>query len=219
MKTFEGRNHYEVLEVPWDADLNAIERAYHKALDIYKEDSLVTYSLFSEEQRADLLHAIDAAFHTLSDEQKRAAYNQMLIDSGRIDASVFQDPPGQNQPETLRDAPSPIQHRDLNAWVKQKSKDETIKQLIDDVVAKDMISGSDLKQLREAFDIEIAQIFKITRISKTTLAMIEDNQFDSLPADVFLKSFLKSYAQILQIDPQPIVEGYFKYRALAGRSG
>jgi cytoskeletal protein RodZ len=42
------------------------------------------------------------------------------------------------------------------------------------------------------------------------LTMIEENQYDSLPAEVFLKSFLKSYAEILQIDSYRVVEGYLK---------
>ena len=120
--------------------------AYREALEIYGENSLVTYELFSDEQRGDLLQAIDEAYHTLTDESKRAAYNQMLVHSGLADPSIFarktEKPP--SAPPTR---PAPVKHRDLQAWVKQKSKEEEIKQLTAEILGKDIVAGSDLKRL------------------------------------------------------------------------
>ena len=56
---------------------------------MYEEESVATYSLFSEDQREALLQAIETAFDTLVDADKRAAYNQMLIDSGQVDGDLF----------------------------------------------------------------------------------------------------------------------------------
>ena len=111
----------------------------------------------------------------------------------------------------------PPQSRDIRTWVKTKYKEEEIQRMADQVVGKDLVSGMDLKRLREALEVDISEIFQMTRISKTTIAKIEENEFSSLPAEVFLKSFLKSYAEILQIDPQHVIEGYFKYMALSDR--
>jgi hypothetical protein len=204
------------LKLPFDADASAIQRAYREALEIYGENSLVTYELFSDEQRGDLLQAIDEAYHTLADESKRAAYNQMLVHAGLADPSIFarktEKPP--SAPPTR---PAPVKHRDLQAWVKQKSKEEEIKQLTAEILGKDIVAGSDLKRLREALEVEIGEIYEITRISASTIRAIEANQVNDLPAEVFLKSFLKALAQILQIDPQRTAEGYLKYVALAKR--
>jgi curved DNA-binding protein CbpA len=215
MKTFENQNYYEILKLPFDADTGAIQRAYREALEIYGENSLVTYALFSDEQRGDLLQAIDEAYHTLMDDTKRATYNQMLVHSGLADTSVFTRKI--EKPPAAPPRPAPVKHRDLQAWVKQKSKEEEIKQLSAEILGKDMVAGNDLKRLREALGIEISEIYEITRISSSTLKLIEANQLNDLPAEVFLKSFLKSLAQILQIDPQRTVEGYLKYLALAKR--
>jgi curved DNA-binding protein CbpA len=216
MKTFDDQNYYEILKLPFDADGSAIQRAYREALEIYGDNSLVTYALFSDEQRADLLQAIDEAFHTLMDESKRATYNQMLVRSGLADASAFARKI--EKPPTYAPAsPAPIKHRDLSAWVKQRSKEEEIKQLSSEILGKDRVSGDDLKRMREALGIEIAEIYELTRISATTLKAIESNQSDALPAEVFLKSFLRSLAQILQMDSQRVVEGYLKYLSLAKR--
>lgn len=215
MKTFENQNYYEILKLPFDADASAIQRAYREALEIYGENSLVTYALFSDEQRGDLLQAIDEAYHTLMDESKRASYNQMLVHAGLADPSIFARKT--EKPPAAPAKPAPMKHRDLQAWVKQKSKEEPIQQLVAETLGKDLVAGDDLKRLREALGIEIGEIYEITRISSSTLRNIEANQVNDLPAEVFLKSFLKSLAQIFQVDPQRVVDGYLKYLALAKR--
>ena len=214
MKTFEGKNYYEILEIPYNARIADIKQAYEDAIEMYDENSLVTYELFPDEQRNALLQIIDEAFHTLANENKRAAYNHMLISSGQVEAQQF--------PKELKDLPAPLHeadvnsmHRDLKNWVKQKSKESNIIQLTTELLSKSLVSGEDLRQLREALGISIAEIFEQTRISKITLESIEENRYADLPAKIFLKSFLKSYAKILEIDAQPIVEGYLKHMELS----
>ena len=77
-----------------------------------------------------------------------------------------------------------------------------------------MISGAALKQLREAYGIEIPEIYAITKISGDTLKRIEANQYDHLPAEIYLKQFLTTYADLLQIDSRHVVQGYLKRMAL-----
>lgn len=209
MKTFEEKNYYEILEIPYNTGTADIKQAYENAIEMYDENSLVTYELFPDEQRKALLQVIDEAFHTLANEDKRAAYNHMLISSGQVDAQQF--------PQKFTDLPAPPHeadanpvHRDLKNWVKQKSKESNISQITTELLSKSLVSGEDLRQLREALGISIAEIFEQTRISKITLESIEQDRYSDLPAQIFLKSFLKSYAEILQIDAQHVAEGYLK---------
>lgn len=215
MKKFNHLNYYEILKIPVDADADTIQRAYREALETYDKDSLITYSLFSDEERTDLLQSIDEAFHTLIDQDRREVYNRTLIGSGPVNAAPA-------EPRVLKAARTPAEspmresrHRDISTWVKKRSQDENIKLLIDEVLDADAISGHHLKKLREALDIELSEIFELTRISISTLTMIEDNQYQNLPADIFLRAFLKSYAEILQIDPHRVVQGYMKSKASA----
>jgi cytoskeletal protein RodZ len=67
-----------------------------------------------------------------------------------------------------------------------------------------------LKKLRKTVGIELSEIDVVTKISVIVLRSIEENQLENLPADIYLKNFLKSYAEILQIDSQRIVDGYLK---------
>ncbi len=212
MKTFEGENYYQILQVCANAGTVEIRRAYRDALAIYEEESIVTYSLFSTEQRAVLLQAIEKAFDTLINADKRAAYNQMLIDTGQMDASLFsrQD---QRKLAAYSDTQSTSKEKSLNQWVQKKANAPEIKRLIEQIMSEELLSGLQLKQLREAFGIEFSEIYAITKIRSTILNMIEADQFDELPAQIYLKQFLKAYAEILQIDPGHVVEGYLKFMA------
>ena len=68
MKTFEGENYYQILQLAVNASAIEIRRAYREALAIYEEESIATYSLFSARQREVLLQAIEKAFDSLIDE-------------------------------------------------------------------------------------------------------------------------------------------------------
>lgn len=213
MRAFEGKNFYEILNLPLSAGLAEIEQAYADALEMYEEDALATYALFTDEQRNNLLQAIEEAFHTLANEEKRADYNRILISTGEAEAAIFSSQPQDSaRKQQDRLSPKPAEHADAT---ERNSKEEKVMELTDTISEKDLVSGEDLKQLREAKGIDHSEIYQRTRISRTTLERIEQNQYEDLPAEIFLRSFLKSYAEILQIDPKHIVDGYLKHKALS----
>ena len=214
MKTFEGENYYQILQLAVNASAIEIRRAYREALAIYEEESIATYSLFSARQREVLLQAIEKAFDNLIDEDKRAAYNQMLIDSGQVDAAAFsrQD---QRKLAAYSDALRTSNEKSLNQWVQKKSDAPEIREILEEIQSKELLSGLELKRLREAFGIEISEIYNITKISSTVLNMIEANQFEELPAEIYLRQFLKAYAEIFHIDSRHVVDGYLKFMAQA----
>ena len=80
MRNFEELNFYEILEISIDASPFKIKRAYKNALEVYGKESLLTYSLFSEEERANILGRIEHAYNTLIDKSKRSAYDASLSD-------------------------------------------------------------------------------------------------------------------------------------------
>ena len=78
MKKFDELNYYEVLEISFDASASEVEIAYKNALSIYNEDSLLTYSLFMNDEREGVLKKIEEAYYTLNDTSRREAYNATL---------------------------------------------------------------------------------------------------------------------------------------------
>ncbi|MGB6009686.1 MAG: helix-turn-helix domain-containing protein [Desulfobacterales bacterium] len=210
MKYFDGLNYYEILKIPENSSFLEIKQAYRDAVSIYSEDSLVTYSLFSTDEREKILKIIEAAFLTLIDGNQRAAYDRILVDSGQSDTTFIS---GQSQKKS-----DPVFHPGKAANDDQLAADATKniqadeeKQLSDEILSKSSVSGKDLKKLREALGVEIHEIHSLTRISVSVLNAIEENRLESLPPDTYLRNFLKLYAEVLQIDPLKIVDGYFKH--------
>jgi len=80
MNKFEELNYYEILEIPVNASSFEIRRAYRNAVEVYSDHSLLTYSLFSAEERVNILKKLEDAYNTLIDRTKRTAYDASLSD-------------------------------------------------------------------------------------------------------------------------------------------
>ncbi len=210
MRYFDGLNYYKILKIPENSSFLEIKQAYRDAVSIYGEDSLATYSLFSTDEREQILKAIEEAFITLIDGNKRAAYDKMIVDSGQSD-TTFISGQSQKQSEPVYHPGKAASGVPLTAAATKKNQTDEKKQLSDEILSKSSVSGNDLKTLREALGVEIHEIHSLTRISVSVLNAIEEHQLESLPPDTYLRNFLKLYAEVLQIDPLKIVDGYFKH--------
>lgn len=208
MKSLDSLNYYEILKISVNASFIEIKRAYRDVLSIYDEDSFATYSLFPDGERDNILKVIEKAFLTLIDENKRAAYDRMLVDSGQLDMSAVRKE--QKKPTPLFRTNDVTNVDNLAARVRKKSKEKEVEKLANEILSKDLISGSDLIELRKAVGVELSEIDVVTKISVSVLKSIEEDQFENLPSDIYLKNFLKSYAEVLQIDSQKIVDGYLE---------
>jgi curved DNA-binding protein CbpA len=217
MKKFGELNYYEILKIPMTSSYFEIKQAYKDALSLYNEDSIVTYSLFSKEERDKIIEDIENALSTLTDDQKRAAYDQMLVDSGQVE-TLIPSVEKQYASSPLSPTLESVNEKHLYSRVKEKLLTEDLKTLSDDILLKECLSGDDLKRLRNAVGVKFKEIQYITKISTSVLKAIEENRFEELPPDIYLKSFLRSYAKILQINPQQVIDGYLKTIALAKKA-
>ena len=66
--------------------------------------------------------------------------------------------------------------------------------------------GDTLREARERRGLTIEQAAQETRISPRFLEALEAEEFDALPAPVYVRGFLRSYANYLRIDPQPLLD-------------
>jgi curved DNA-binding protein CbpA len=89
MKSIDRLNYYEILQIPINASAVEIKQAYRDALSIYDEEAMATYSLFSNNERDTIVKAIETAYLTLIDENKRATYDRMLVETGQINESII----------------------------------------------------------------------------------------------------------------------------------
>jgi len=72
------------------------------------------------------------------------------------------------------------------------------------------VSGEEIKRQRENKGISLDEIKEKTKIGKFTLKLIEENAYSSLPAPVYLKSFLRQIAAIIGLDPDRTASGYIQ---------
>jgi DnaJ-class molecular chaperone len=209
MKKYEELNLYETLEIPIGASPFEISQAYKDALSIYNEDSLITYSFFHDDERDLILKKIEKAFLTLIDPKKRANYDKMLVRSGEADESILTKKE-RKKPISLFQTNHP-KNKDLHLKkIRKKVATKNTKKLSKEFFTSDVISGNDLRSLRESVGIDLREIFEVTRINVPILKSIEENEFEKLPPIIYLKNFLKSYSDIFELDSTMIIDGYIK---------
>lgn len=78
MKHIEQQTHYELLEVPVTASTDQILDAYARAMETYAPDSIAVYTLVDPEQLESLRQRLAQALDTLSELEKRLAYDRQI---------------------------------------------------------------------------------------------------------------------------------------------
>ncbi len=68
--------------------------------------------------------------------------------------------------------------------------------------------GEYLKKERELRDITLEKIGSITRICTRYLHALENDDYTSIPAEVFVRGFLRAYAKCVGLAPNEIISQY-----------
>ncbi|HSD29410.1 MAG TPA: helix-turn-helix domain-containing protein [Vicinamibacteria bacterium] len=71
-----------------------------------------------------------------------------------------------------------------------------------------VLTGADLRRIREARGISLRHIAVVTKIGVRHLEYLEADRFASLPAPVYLRGFLQAYARLVGIDPRRAADAY-----------
>ncbi|MBT8493554.1 MAG: helix-turn-helix domain-containing protein [Deltaproteobacteria bacterium] len=71
-----------------------------------------------------------------------------------------------------------------------------------------VVFGTSLRERREERELSLENIATTTRIPMRSLEALEHGRFSELPADVFVRGFLRSYARCVGLDPDATVKRY-----------
>ena len=190
MKRIEEQTYYEILEVSPTATIKEIQMAYERAKETFHSDSLAVYSLFSEEEIHKIQATIEEAHRVLIDEALRKHYDQSHFQtSGK---EKWDRPP--EEQGISKEKKDSLSFSDLS---------------FDD--SEVVYRGKTLKQIRERMGVDLKIISAETKINVKILEWIEEENEEKLPTLVYLKGFLRSYAQSLGLDPQKVIEGYLEF--------
>lgn len=72
--------------------------------------------------------------------------------------------------------------------------------------------GEQLKNIRSTGRITLSEVSRETKIPVKYLEMIEEGRYEALPPDVYVKGFLRGYAEFLGADPKKIINLYQRER-------
>jgi len=180
---------YEVLGVTRTASDEEVRRAYKSQREVYASGSIATSSLLDAEQLRTAQARLEEAYDTLLDAMRRRAY----------DLSTFADSstPAQSaakRPTRAADAELEI----LRAEIAREIGPDT------------EFSGSTLRKVREAQGIELAEISERTKIGRLHLAALEEETWEALPAEVYVRGFLVELAKFLRLDPAQVQRTYLR---------
>lgn len=217
MKPYPKQTYYEILDIPTDASPSAINHAYGEAFELYRDDSMAAYSFFSDSERKEMLARLEEAYLTLINPGSRSSYDRSLMEMGVMEEeNRYHDHSKRVMP--VYDIRRKKTHYAWLSKVPVADKSGVAENVclsgnpsIQEILQKDRLTGQDLKRIRTTLGLTLADIFLQTRIAVGILEAIEDDWFDHLPPAVYLKSFLKLYAQCLQIDANTVVHAYMKH--------
>jgi transcriptional regulator with XRE-family HTH domain len=208
MKGLESENWYVLLGVDPGASSFEINHAYKELQQLYREDSLASYSFFSKKERIDILARLEEAYSVLMDEEKRAEYDRGLVERGMPSEEI----PFQEDRMIFRGLST---SRQFTQHALLTIRDElkvvaSSNPAVQEILGRDILSGRELKGIRDELKVSLEAISEMTKIRRVFLRALEEDEIEKIPSQMFLKSFLKAYAQCLGLDPDQVVSRYLK---------
>lgn len=206
------KNYYDILEVSINASQDEIKESYLRAKNAYSQDSLALYSLMSKEECENILKKLDEAYSIISDPNKRIAYDQAR--GIKKDLSNPLEATLNHKPMATRHSPAPninappqniakiVATNKFNLDYKKSPEFEQ------EIEQTNEFSGELLKKIREYKNVDIIRMAEMTKVSKTYLSKIEDEEFDNLPALVYVRGFVYQYAKCLKLNPDLVATSY-----------
>lgn len=77
--------------------------------------------------------------------------------------------------------------------------------------------GRQLQQARLAAKLSLEDVARSLQLSPTRLRALEADDYDRLPAPTYVRGYLRGYAQLLGLPPQPLIEDFNRSAAASRR--
>lgn len=216
----EKKNYYEVLEVETNANPQQIENAYIRSRNAYSGDSVALYSLMTKDECDSILGQIEEAYSVLGFPEKRREYDRLRgfnqsgmktpVKMEKIHTvhSIEDRPKDEIQYENFGSNLIEAKVSKLTAQKKFGLEYEENSEMEGKIRDCNDYSGKFLKEIREYKNVAIDRMAEMTRISKTHITAIENEDVSKLPADVYVRGYVYQYAKVLKLDPDRVASSY-----------
>ena len=203
MRELLEQDHYEVLESKRSATSQDLSRAYRVVRSAYEGDSIALYSVFGEAEAGAILERIDEAYYVLSDQSTRAAYDLLLEEKEAAKVESF--PVGSVDEAPKVDLPEAEEQRDFS---EPRMEIEAREEAEEFDAEGGGFDGSTLRRARLRAGVDLEEISEITKVSMTNLRNIEDQNFEDLPANVYIRGFVMAYATTIGLEATQVAADY-----------
>ena len=175
-------DYYEFLGVSMHASDQELSSAFQSVRQMYSSENTDIHNYFSQPEIMHLQRLIDEAYSILYNPLKRATYNEVLK---------------KRLPEKYGSIPLP-----------RKEFDPQFK---NQILQKDKFDGLFLKQIRQHLEYSQSELSGITRIKGCYIEALENNDFENLPAPVFVRGFIAQISKVFGLDDQKICQSYMSF--------
>jgi len=76
------------------------------------------------------------------------------------------------------------------------------------MIEQGLTLGQYLQKQRQEQKISLESVARVTRVSLANLQALEEDAFHLLPAETFIRGFLRSYAKYIHLDPAEVLAVY-----------
>ena len=217
----EKKNYYDVLEIEPNANPNQIENAYIRARNAYSGDSVALYSLMTKDECSAILSQIEEAYSVLGFPEKRREYDRLrgFNQSGFAPiASSVEKPHSLSASDEKKHESIQYENFGSNLIEAKVSKLTAQKKFgleyeenaeFDRKIADcTEYTGSFLKEIREYKNVSMDRMMEMTRIGRTHLTAIENDDVTKLPAEVYTRGYVYQYAKVLKLNPDLVAQSY-----------
>jgi curved DNA-binding protein CbpA len=217
----EKKNYYDMLEVPTNATPKEIENAYVRARNAYSSDSVALYSLMTKDECSAILGQIEEAYSVIGFPEKRREYDRLRGFNNSSFAQIHQaegaarntapHQQAENKPLQYEDFGSNLIEAKVSKITAQKKfgleyeENEEMNRAIADCTD---FNGAFLRKIREYKNVSIERMAEMTRISKTHITALENQDIPKLPADVYVRGYVYQYAKVLKLNPENVAASY-----------
>jgi curved DNA-binding protein CbpA len=186
----------------------------HKSADVVSIDRVPPMESFDGTESEALLVAPTTDFDYSRTTPNPTAASLAETSTGPVHSSYLS--PGQNPVPRPPARPHNSRADDIKGDTKDpraeaRSEEESLTRAIE---TENEWRGSFIRHVREAQNVSIEEMSNITKVSKTYLLAIEEENFKKLPALVFVRGFLTQIARILRIPQDKLLNSYLaRYKA------
>lgn len=215
------KNYYEVLEVPVDASMDEIQQGYIRARNAYSQDSLALYSLMSQDECDLILEVIEEAYGIVSDPEKRRRYDYIrgFNQNRETETVVSAHNTAKRKAKSEEASRSTNKISKLVANKKFSLEYDKSMEFENQIEATTEFTGNFLKKIREYKNVDLVRLADLTKVSKTYLAKIEEEDTNNLPALVYVRGFVYQYAKCLKLNPDLVATSYlYRLKKIVGEN-